>query len=103
MEFLNEFQKAGNDVITHMLTKVAEEPHGSRSSKWLCEKKAMPPTKTNDTNSVSRQNSINLHQTQEMDNLICHFVRSDSGSTDHVWQKIGMTADHWAAVEKDGA
>ena len=37
-------------MITHMITKVAEEPHGSRCSKQLHEKKAMPPPKTNDTN-----------------------------------------------------
>ena len=29
MEFMNEFQKAVNEVITHMITKVAEEPQGS--------------------------------------------------------------------------
>ena len=29
MKFLNEFQKAFNEVITHMITKVAEEPMGS--------------------------------------------------------------------------
>ena len=54
MEFLNKFQKAINDMITHMITKVAEEPYGSRHSKPLHEKKAMPPPKTNDTNSVAR-------------------------------------------------
>ena len=52
---LNEFQKAINDMMTHMITKVAEEPHISRHSKQLCEKKAMPPPpKTNDTNSATR-------------------------------------------------
>ena len=29
MEVLNEFQKTVNDVITHMITKVAEEPQSS--------------------------------------------------------------------------
>ena len=29
MEFLNKFHKMVNDVITHMITKVAEEPEGS--------------------------------------------------------------------------
>ena len=38
-----------------------------------------------------------------MDNIIRQFVRSDSESTDHVWQKIRLTADHLAAVEKDAA
>ena len=85
MEFLNEFHKAINDMTTHMITKVAEKPHSSRCSKQLCEKKAMPPPpKSSNMNSVARQNSINLHQTQEMDTLIRHFVRSDSGSTDHI-------------------
>ena len=104
MEFLNEFHKAVNDMITHMIKKVAEEPHGYRHSKWLCEKKAMPPPpKTNDMNSVARWNSIDSHQTQETDNFICHFVRPDFGSTDHVWQKIRSATDHWAEVEKDAA
>ena len=39
MEFLNEFQKVVNNVITHMITKVAEEPQGSQCSKQLCEKR----------------------------------------------------------------
>ena len=47
MEFLNVFQKAVNDVITHMITKVAEEPHSPQCSKGLHEKKAMPSAKTN--------------------------------------------------------
>ena len=38
MELLNEFQKAVNEVITHMITKVAEEPQGSWHSKQLHEK-----------------------------------------------------------------
>ena len=84
MEFLNEFQKAVNDVITYMITKVVEKPQGSQHSKQLCEKKAMPPPKTNGTSSVTRSNSIDLHPTQEMDKLISHFVRSDSGSTDQI-------------------
>ena len=88
-------------MVTHLITKVVEEPHSPRCSKWLCEKKVMPPSKTNDTNSVTRQNSIDLHQTQETDNLIYWFIRSDSGSTNHIWQKIGLTADHWGAVEKN--
>ena len=53
-EFLNEFQKAVNKVKTHMITKVVEEPQGSRHSEQLCEKKAMPSSKTIDTNSVAR-------------------------------------------------
>ena len=85
MEFLNIFQKAVNDMITQMITKVAEEPLSPKHSKRLHKKKAMPPPpKTNDTNSVVRQNSINSHQTIETDNIICQFVRSDSGSTDCV-------------------
>ena len=104
MEFLNVFQKAINNMITQTITKVAEEPSSPKHSKRLCEKKDIPPPpKTNDTNNVVRWNSINSHQTIEMDNIICQFVRSDSGSTDSVWLKIGMTADHWAAVEKDAA
>ena len=86
MEFLNVFQKAINNMITHMTMKVAEEPPSPKHNKQLCEKKAIPPPppKTNDTNSVARQNSIDPNQTIETDNLICQFVRSDSGSTDHV-------------------
>ena len=84
MEFLNVFQKAVNNMITHMITQVAEEPQSSKHSQQLHEKKVMPPPKTNDTNSVARRNSINLHQTWEMDNLIHQFVRSESGSTDRV-------------------
>ena len=104
MEFLNVFQKAVNDMITQMIMKVAEELSSPKRSKRLCEKKAMPPPpKTNDTNSVMRQNSIDSHQTTETDNIIPQFIRSDSGSTDHVGQKIRMTADHWAVVEKDAA
>ena len=38
MEFLNVFQKAINDVITHMITKVAEEPQSSKHSQQLHEK-----------------------------------------------------------------
>ena len=49
MEFLNEFQKAVNDVTTHMITKVMEEPQGSQHSKQLYEKKAMPSSKTINT------------------------------------------------------
>ena len=32
MEFSNIFQKAVNDVITHMIIKVAEEPQSSKHS-----------------------------------------------------------------------
>ena len=85
MIFLNIFQKAVNDMIAQMITKVAEEPLSPQHSKQLREKKAMPPPpKTNDTYSTMRQNSIDLHQTIEMNNIIRQFVRSDSGSTDHV-------------------
>ena len=85
MEFLNIFQKAINNMISQMNTKVAEEPLSPQHSKQLREKKAMPPPpKTNDTYSTMRQNSIDLHQTIEMNNIIRQFVRSDSGSTDHV-------------------
>ena len=92
-------------MITQMITKVAEELFSPKCSKQLHEKKAMPPPppKTNDTNSVMRWNSIDSHQTIETDHIICQSVRSDSGSTDCVQQKIGTTADHWAAVEKHGA
>ena len=55
MIFLNIFQKAVNDMIAQMITKVAEEPLSPKRSKRLCEMKAMPPPpKTNDTNSVVR-------------------------------------------------
>ena len=46
MEFLNKFHKVINEVITHMITEVAEEPEGSQHSRQLCNKKAMPPPKT---------------------------------------------------------
>ena len=102
MEFLNKHQEAVNNVITHMIMKVAEESQSSKCSQQLCEKNVMPPPpKIHDTNSFARQNSINSHQTWETDNFICQFVKSDSGGTECVQQKIGMTADHWAAVEKD--
>ena len=42
---MNKFQKAVNDMITHMITKVAEEPQGSQCSKQLHEEKAVPPPK----------------------------------------------------------
>ena len=93
MEFLNLFQKAVNDMITHLITKVAEEPQSSKHSQQLREKKAMPPPKTNNTNSIARQNSIDLCQTQETDNFIHQFVRSDSGGTICIQQKIRTTAD----------
>ena len=52
VEFLNEFQKAIINMISHMITKYAEEPHSSKHSKKLCEKKAMPPPRMDDMNSV---------------------------------------------------
>ena len=70
-EFLNKFHKAINDVITHMISEVAEGPKGSWHSKQLHEKKAILSPKTTDINSVARWNSIDLYQTQEMDKLIC--------------------------------
>ena len=104
MEFLNTFQKVIGNMITQLITKVAEEPSTLKCSKRLCEKKSVAqPSKVNDTNSIVRQNSINSHQSIEMDNIIRQFVRSDSASTDPVWQKLGMTANHWAAVETDTA
>ena len=72
-------------MITQLITKVAEEPSTPKRSKRLHEKKAIPqPSKVNDTNSIMRRNSIDLHKTIETDNIICQFVRSDSESTDHV-------------------
>ena len=84
MEFLNVFQKATNDMIIQKIMKVAEELSSPKHSRRLHEKKAMSPPKTNDTNSVMRQNSIDSHQTIETDHIISQFVRSDSGSTDPV-------------------
>ena len=76
MEFLNIFQKAVNDMITQMIMKVAEELLSPKCSRQLHEKKAMPPPpKSNDTNSVVRRNSIDSHQTIEMDHVIHQFVR----------------------------
>ena len=46
MKFLNEFQKAVNNMITHMITKVVEEHQGSWHIKQLGEKRAMTPPKT---------------------------------------------------------
>ena len=75
MEFLNVFPKAVNNVITHMIMKVAEESQSSKCSQQLCVKNVMPPPpKIHDTNSFARQNSINSHQTLEMDNLIVRFT-----------------------------
>ena len=54
VEFLNEFQKAIIDMISHMIMKDTEEPHVSKHSKKLHEKKAMPPPKMDDTNSVTQ-------------------------------------------------
>ena len=54
VEFLNEFQKAVINMISHMITKDMEEPHSSKCSKKLHEKKAMPPPKMDDTNSVTQ-------------------------------------------------
>ena len=44
----------------------------------------MPLPKTTDTGSIADQNSIDSHHTQETNDFICHFVRSDSESTDRV-------------------
>ena len=69
IEFMNKFfigiVQIINDELTQLINQLADEPGGSQHSKQLHEEKAMPPPKTTETNSVAKQNSINLHQTHE--------------------------------------
>ena len=63
----------------------------------------MPLPKTTDTGSIADQNSIDSHHTQETNDFIHHFVRSDLESTCRVQQKIGSAVEYWSAVEKNAA
>ena len=63
----------------------------------------MPPPKTTDTGSIAEKNSIDSQHTQEMNDFICHFIRSDLENTDKVQQKIGSTVNYWTGVEKNAA
>ena len=58
IEFMNKSCKVTNARITQLMNQLADEPEGSQCSKQLQEEKAMPPLKTVNTNSVTRQNSI---------------------------------------------